>query len=479
MKATLIMILVRLIMGAIAIGVGIWYMSSSIGGAALTYTSMDKFLGVIGASEDIGAANGCFMCGYISELFGVIGRATELFWNAMLDWIWVLLALGFGLFMFVSSIGHIFKAAQSTAKLDGAEKKLEFKAWFDKVWRQGARIMIVGVLIGTLGMGGTTALKTVANITITPVMFLGTELSMAAAGTVGLTECEALKNTAKNADDVLNPIMGSFMCVVGNINTIMLAGAAGGFALMNYTWLGMGGGLFTWLAGLALVIMFLVIGFNLFFQILSVVFKLIFIIIFLPLLMAAAAFEKTWKMAAGLTDNAINMLVKSAVQIVAITLKVLIIYATVSYCADAFFPGPTDGYNAILPPMPGMATENPDARTLSVMRVFSDCEQVSLEDGEINADKFKDCFTARRAEVERHYPGAFDFMTDGWSFLMMMIGLFLLYLYVVEPRVNKILAAPTKEQFDFGTWTKDLGKKIWSVPTQIFSGISKAIGKKA
>ena len=49
----------------------------------------------------------------------------------------------------------------------------------------------------------------------------------------------------------------------------------------------------------------------------------------------------------------------------------------------------------------------------------------------------------------------------------------------MAPRVDKILAAPGKEQFDFGAWTKDLGKKIWSAPTQIFGAVSKAFGKKA
>lgn len=479
MKAKLIMLAIRLVMGAIALGVGIWYLSSSIGGASLTYTSMDAFMTSIGASDDIASASGCFMCGYISELFAVIGRATEMFWTAVVDFLWILLALGFGLFLFIEAIKHIYAAAQKTATLDEAEKKIEFQSWFDKIWRQGARIMFVGVFIGALGMGGTTALKTVANITITPVMFVGAELSMAATGTSDATQCRALEKVATDSDDILNPVMAPFMCVMGNLNSVMLAGAAGGFALMNYAWLGMGGGLFTWLAGLALVIMFLIIGFDLFFQVLSVVFKLVFLIIFLPFLLAAAAFEKTWKMASGLTDNAINMLVKSAIQIVAITLKVLIIYATVSYAADEFFPGPADGYSAILPPMMGVAPENPDAQTLSVMRVFSDCERVATADGKMDADRFKDCFTARRAEVERHYPGAFDFMSDGWDFLMLMIGLFLLYYYAVAPRVDKILAAPGKEEFDFGAWTKDLGKKIWSAPTQIASAISKAYDKKA
>lgn len=476
MKAKLISIAIRVVMWAIALGLGIWYLSSSIGGAALTYTSMDNFMSAIGASDDIAAANGCFMCGYVAELFTVISDAAEMFWTAMLDNIWILLVIGFGIFLFVYTAQYIFDAAKQTTTLDGGDKKLEFSAWFDKIWRQAARVMMVGAVLGVLGMGGTTALRAITNITITPVMYVGAELSMAATGVTDATQCGAMGAAATG--DILNPVLQPFMCVMGNLNSVMLAGAAGGFAMMNYAWLGMGGGAFTWVAGLALVIMFLIIGFDLFFQVLSVVFKLVFLIIFLPLLIAAYAFEGTWKLAGNVVGGAINMLVKSAVRIIAISLKVLIIYATVSFAADEFFPGPHDGYSVIMPPFMGQTVQNPDAKTLSVMNVFSTCERVGLADGEMDADKFKDCFTAQRAMVERQYPGAFDFLTDGWDFLLIMFFMFLLYFYVVSPRIDAMLGKDGRELFDFGTWTKDLGKKIWSAPQQIFDAISKAMAKK-
>lgn len=476
MKAKLIMIAVRFIVGAIALGIGIWYLSSSIGGAALTYTSLDGFLNAIGARGDIADANGCFLCGYIGDLFGVIGRAAEMFWTAMVDNLWVLMAIGFGVFLFIHTGQYIFDAAKKTATLDTAEKKLEFKGWFDKVWRQGVRVIIVGALMGMLGMGGTGALRTVSNITITPVLFIGAELSMAASGISDAASCHAMD---AQTDEVLSPVMGPFMCAMGNLNSVMLAGAAGGFALMNYSWLGMGGGAMTWIAGLAMVVMFLIIGFNLLFQVLSVVFKLVFIIIFMPILLAAAAFEPVWKAAAGLVNKAIDTLVKSAVQIVAITLKIVILYATVSYAADEYFPGPADGYSAILPPLMGMTVQNPDIRTMSVMNVFSNCEQVSLTDGEMDADKFRACFVAQRAQVEAKYPGAFDFMSDGWGFLMLMMGLFFLYYYAISPKIDAILGKNAKEEFDFGGNIKQLGKNIWNAPVQIFEKITKAMGKKS
>jgi len=478
MKAKLIMILVRFLVGAIAVGLGIWYLSHSIGGDSLTYTSMDNFLNAIGAGNDIANTNGCFLCKYVSELFGVLGRATEMFWDAIVNHLWLLMAIGFGVFLFIYTGQYIFDATKKTATLDTSEKKIEFRAWFDKVWRQGVRILVAGAFLGVFGMGGTTALKYVTEITVTPVMFVGAELGMAASGVSSATQCGAL-NTVAESDDVLNPVLQPFMCSIGNLNAVMLAGAGGGFSLMNYAWMGMGGGAITWVAGLALVIMFLIIGFNLFFQVLSVIMKLIFLIIFLPIFIAAYAFEPVWKVASNLTTSALNMLVSSAVKIVAISLKIVILYATVSYAADAFFPGPVDGFSTILPPMMNQSVQNPDARTLSVINTFSECERVSLSNGEMDGDKFKKCFTAHRATVERKYPGAFDFMHDGWGFMMMMIGLFALYYWVVSPKIDAIISADKGgESFDFGANIKQLGKNIWNIPVQITEKITSAMGKK-
>jgi len=475
-KLKLIMLFIRLLFCGVALGLGIWYMASSIGGASLTYSSTDAFLRAAGVQDgNIASANGCFLCGYVADLFSVIGRAAEQFWDIMVDNLWIIMAVGFGIFLFVYTAQYIFDAMKKTAKLDTSAKKLDLKPWFDKVWRQGVRVMIVGVLMGALGMGGTTALRTITNITITPVMFIGAELSMAATGVVDAATCAPV-TVAADESDILNPVLTPFMCVMGNLNSVMLAGAAGGFALMNYSWLGMGGGAFTWVAGLGAVLLFLIIGFDLFFQVLSVIFKLIFLIIFLPLFLAAAAFEPVWKMASGLVNKAISMLVRSAVKIIAITLKILIIYAVVAFAADEFFPGPTDGYSAIMPPLLGTDTEHMNQESLSVMNAFHECESVSLVDGQMDADLFRNCFITKRTEVEAQYPGAFDFMDDGWDFIMMTIGIFLLYYYIVSPKIDKLLGGSGSEEFDFGAWVKDLGKKAWNAPQQWISGALKKLG---
>ena len=237
MKRLLLLYLVRILFIAIALGVGIWYLSSSIGGSTLSYTSMDTFLTAIGAPDgNIANANGCFLCAYINNLFIVLGRAAEKFWTAMLDNLWILMVLGFGIFLIIHTIKFFMKSITDAAKLDTSEKKFVFNDWFDPAWRLGVRIMIVGAIIGAFGMGGISAIKTLSSITIEPVMYVGSHLSMAATGVLDYAECipSALPQT-----NPMSTLANSFMCIVANVNTVMLAGAAGGFSLMNYAWLGL------------------------------------------------------------------------------------------------------------------------------------------------------------------------------------------------------------------------------------------------
>lgn len=477
MKAKLIILAVKIIMGAIALGLGIWYLSSSIGGAAITYSNMGNFLNAIGAENgDIATANGCFMCRYITDLFVVLGDATTMFWDKMLTVLLVLIAVGFGIYMAYTGLEHMWNATKKNAGITKDDaKQIDFKSWIDKVWKQAVKVLIVVGLLGGTVLGGNDALRTITKVTITPVMYLGAELGMAASGISNAAQC-AMTNV--EVDAILSPVLGPFMCTIGNINSVMLAGAAGGFSMMNYAWMDMGGGAVTWIAGLALVIMFLVIGFDLFFQILSVVFKLIFLIIFLPIFIASMAFDGAWKLAGGFIGKGINMLINAAIKIVVIALKVVIIYATVSYAADYHFPGPVDGYSVMLPPMMGQTVQNPDTQTLSVMNVFTECERVSLVDGKMDKDKFKTCFSSQRAMVERAYPGAFDFLDNGWDFLIMMAGLFALYFLVLRNKIEGMLPKVGTEDFDFGGQIKQLGKNIWSIPNQVAKAVGKAMDEK-
>lgn len=482
-KKWLILNGLKFLMGAIALGIGVWYLSSSIGGASLSYTSVDAFMQQIGATDgDVASVNGCFLCTYIGDLFAVLGRATEMFWNGIVHNLWILMAVGFGIFIIFHTLNFFREQANSKdiKDLTDNEPKLDFGKWFEKVWKTGVRVLIAGALIGALSWTGTSTLKAVTNITVTPVMYIGTNLSMMATGVISGAQCDIPKATDK-AEDILTPVLHPFMCVIGNLNTVMLAGAGGGFALMNYAWLDLNdntGGAITWFAGLALVIMFLIIGFDLLFKILTVFFKLIFVIIFMPLLIAAAAFEQVWGLAKGLLNSGIQMLINSAIDILKISLKIVIIYAVVYFAADKYYPGPEDGFTTILPPLiSNTQTQNMDAKTMSVMNAFSTCERVALIDGEMDKEKFTTCFKTQRSIIEQRYPGAFNFMDDGFDFLLFMIGVFILYFWIVSPQIDKLLGSDGKESFDYGKWVKDFGKTAYNAPVTIYNKVRETMDK--
>ena len=468
--------LFKIVLGLIILGVGVWYLSSSIGGASLSYTNMSTFMNQIDGNNTANT-NGCFLCYYIGEMFAMIGNATDLFWTGIIKNLWILMAVGYGIFIIIHTVKYLRENATSKdiKDLTNNEPKLEFSKWFEKVWKTGLRVLIIGALLGAINFAAPNVLRIVTQIIVTPVMYLGVLLSMAATGVISGGHCDMVIAT-QNATDILTPVLQPFMCMMGNLNTVMLAGAGGGFALMNYSWMGLGGGVFTWLAGLALVLMFLVIGFDLFFQVLSVIFKLIFIIIFMPLLLAATAFEQVWSLAKTAVNSAIDILINSAVSIIKISLKITIIYAIVYFSADSFYPPRQDGFTSILPPLFGQITpQNNDAQTMSVMSVFTTCERVALVNNEIDKEKFKQCFITQRNVVEQKYPGAFDFMDDGFDFLLFMIGVWFLYFWVVSPKVDALLKKDEKEPFDYGEWLKNVGKTTYNAPGKIYNAVKEQL----
>jgi hypothetical protein len=82
---------------------------------------------------------------------------------------------------------------------------------------------------------------------------------------------------------------------------------------------------------------------------------------------------------------------------------------------------------------------------------------------------------AEKAIVEQSHPGAFDFMKDGLSFLLLMLGIFLVYYYEIEPRLKKILGLDKDEGgFEFGKYVQDLGKAGWNGIQQLGGKFSSA-----
>jgi hypothetical protein len=96
-----------------------------------------------------------------------------------------------------------------------------------------------------------------------------------------------------------------------------------------------------------------------------------------------------------------------------------------------------------------------------------------LVDGVVDKDKFLACFNTQKSMVEARYPNAFDFMKDGFDFMLFMIGVCFLYFWIVSPKVDAMLNMNKegKEKFNYGQWIKDVGKTTYEAPGKIFNAV--------
>jgi hypothetical protein len=254
-------------------------------------------------------------------------------------------------------------------------------------------------------------------------------------------------------ENPMNVVADSFMCVIGSLNTAVLYGANTGFGMMSLAMMPRGGGFFTWLGGLAVVLLFLYIGFDVVFKVLNVVFNFVFLIIFMPLLLAAAAFAKTWeKMAGGVLNGALGILARTAVSVVGITLEVMIVSALINH-----------GMQSTMSSDPAVE-----------YAIIEKCERMAANDeGEIDKPAFAACFGAERAAN----PSAFRYLDKGWDFLVMMLFIFAVYHVLIKKKLQDRIDTSDKEAyFEFGENLKTFGQKLWNLPFQIIKKIP--IGKK-
>jgi hypothetical protein len=189
---------------------------------------------------------------------------------------------------------------------------------------------------------------------------------------------------------------------------------------------------------------------------LNVVFNLVFLIIFLPLLLASFAFEKTWGIAKSISTGAIEILAKTAVRVIGITIEVMILSSMISYAKQETLSSDPAVEYAILEKCE-KAAERKDST------------------GKIKIDNtvYKSCFAAERAAN----PTAFRYLDNGWDFLMMMLFLFAVYHVLLRTRLQKIIdTSDDGAYFKFGDNLKTFGQTIWKLPSQIMKKIP--VGKK-
>jgi hypothetical protein len=52
-----------------------------------------------------------------------------------------------------------------------------------------------------------------------------------------------------------------------------------------------------------------------------------------------------------------------------------------------------------------------------------------------------------------------------------MLGVFILFFWVVSPQIDKLIGSTSKEPFDYGKWVKDFGTTVYNAPVNIYNKV--------
>lgn len=476
-RIQLIFLIIKIAVWLILFSLFMWYVYSSISGDSISYVSIDNFFNSIGGS-DLSNTNGCLLCKYITELFNFISTSIDNFWESLIKALWLIMVLSLGIYILIHTITYLYKKIKETMDINVKEEnigELKLGDWFSPIKENIIRLFISASLLGVLNSTNTTSLKILTNIIFVPILSIGIAISTLVTGVYQGAVCNINLTLTSN---ILDNVLNQTMCLIGNLNSVLLAGAAGGFSLMNYSYIGLGGGAFTWLAGFLIFIFIFTICAKLLYEILDIIFNILILIIFFPLIILAYTFEKSFNFAKNLVQNSIQILIQSTLQMVRFGFKIAFFYALLVISADAYFPGPIDSYNAIFPNLLLNNTkDSKDSTAYSISQVFKICEEETIQkNGKMDKYIFKECFMREKAKVEAIYPNSFDFMDNGFEFLLFFGFIYFLYFYIIEDKINKIINIKQNDFTKFGSFVSD-ATKLPNKAMNLIAKISKGLNK--
>ncbi|MDR0448903.1 MAG: hypothetical protein LBG89_00370 [Rickettsiales bacterium] len=319
--ARLLPLLMKPLVWLFAIGGALYYYSNALALRPLGNISMDF-------SNEI-----CLFCPYIRELVEAVAGAAGATYGAFVRHIWILLILGFGIFMVLSAWKLLKESADKTAELGTDEIKFEIRPWIDGLWKQAVRIAVVGVFLGAVGTLGDAAPRLVSDLTIRPILSMGAYISVKVAQ-LPENSCpnDVIPGEDRGPHQITSGAMRPLMCMSGILNTITLMGVAKGFETMDKG--GAENNTLLWFLGLATAAVFALYGIRIFFELMNIVFTILFFIMFLPVVIASFAFHETWGIAKNVVDNMLNNVAALAVGMIQIALKLSIFYAIMTFAMD-------------------------------------------------------------------------------------------------------------------------------------------------
>ncbi|MDR1009155.1 MAG: hypothetical protein LBL52_02785 [Rickettsiales bacterium] len=347
----------------------------------------------------------CPACGVLDKMFDMINTVAMEIYIMIHDIAWILLTMGFALWLLRRVYDDIVGGKGS---MDDFAKSV-FK-----------KILIIFVIGAGIGFMDEKEIRTTANSiiehTAVPILQAGTSIG---SSIIDSPICDKLAFPASEATEdgvISKELKEQVLCVASSINIIFFGGLSAARYLFKFSFNPLNShAMLDGLGGMIAALLLGAIFFGLYIWVplmfVDIIFTLAILLAFVPLMIGGFAYEDTKKF----SMTGIEALFGIAWRIIVYCIFLEILYQSLLYVGDAYYPGPVDGFTYMFP----------DFLNHSTNVAASDAWARCYNDNIGNAGGLKTCLAAARLEFDM--PGK-DFSVNAF---MPVLGVGILSLMIM------------------------------------------------
>ncbi len=399
---------------------------------------------------DVTQSDFCWGCEFFGKLIDFFSMAIEKSFTFLATDLILLILFGtaiwFAWFTF------------SQMKIDG---KGDGTAFVKKIIRRLGRVAIILFIFGGIsGIAGDNWMaKTVGGV-VKPIFLIHTSI---VEKILNIPEGFCPK-TDTNATGILSgDIKNSLMCTMGVMSLMTKGGMQAGGNMMffaeltsqkDFAVLGWGESRLSWLGGAYLYGAFLLFHIMIPFLLLDILLTIIIPLFFFPLILAGYAFQGTE--VEGHLKTAINMIVKSAFKMIAISVAFVFIYSIYIAIGDKYYPKPVDNFSYIFPNYLERKKEShtPSQIEIEYKKCYASVENYYEKGGFINTAVGKQ----KLLSCAKKLPNLQN--SNGWIGFLLLIGLIQITLKLFMKIKDHISGLIDGNELNIGTKIYDQGKSL-------------------
>lgn len=300
---------------------------------------LDDWLSGLGyGGTNVGSGAICWSCGIFSIFSDVFFYMGNYFQTFLLDLARAFLFIATTVWILYTKVFKIFQ--DIVFNKAGLDPSFNPKSFYEDIIKQIIKVMLV--------LSALTVVRSadVMKYVVMPIMSVGTGTASMMMNSDVCSKMTDLKNLqySKGGEKIYeDEVSKELFCYIASFDAMMLSGVSAGKTLvLTSSFLTPG-----WFLGAIFTVLMFFLYITIPFQLIDIVFDIGLILIFLPFMILAYAYENIFQNK--FPNKAIGMLKEISLKLIIFSISLTMMYLSLFKMADYYFPKPADNFSVIFP----------------------------------------------------------------------------------------------------------------------------------